>query len=152
MEELPIRLRSYRRDDLNTLFEIDQACFPQGVSYAREELAGFISHPDSMTWVAEAGKAIVGFLVANREPKQVGHIITIDVVEPWRRRRVGSLLMDAAEHWARRLRLRFVYLETATDNLAARRFYRTRGYERVNQVDNYYQTGQAAWIMVKWLK
>jgi ribosomal-protein-alanine N-acetyltransferase len=79
----------------------------------------------------------------------VGHIVTIDVLEGWRRRRVGSLLMDAAEHWAGEQKLLFVYLETAENNTAAQRFFAARGYRKVNSVENYYSDGAAAWVMMK---
>ena len=80
------------------------------------------------------------------------HIVTIDVVDRWRRRGFGSLLMDAAEHWAREQKLLFVYLETAENNTAAQAFYEARGYRKVDSVANYYSDGTSAWVMLKWLK
>ncbi len=122
-----VSLRPFCPGDLEILYRIDQACFPPGVSYSRQELAAFIAHRDSKTWVAAAGEQIIGFLVAGRAPQRVGHIVTIDVTEPWRRRNVGTALMNAAENWARAEKLQFVYLETAEDNLAAQAFYKKRG-------------------------
>jgi len=136
-------LRCFRPSDLETLCKIDQVCFPPGVFYSREEMAAFIAQPNASTWVAEEGEAIVGFLVADRQPKRVGHIITIDVVEAWRRRGVGRALMQAAEDWARLEGLRLMSLETAESNLVAQRFYRARGYEPVEKIDHYYATGAA---------
>jgi ribosomal-protein-alanine N-acetyltransferase len=147
-----MRLRPFRAADLETLYQIDQACFPPGVSYSRRELEDFIHHQDSTTWVAESGTELVGFLVANRERAHAAHIITIDVVETWRRRGVGRALMDAAEAWAREQNLGLVYLETAVDNTIAQRFYDNRGYERYRRIEHYYHNGAAAWIMVKRLK
>ena len=81
-----VSLRPFCPDDLEVLYRIDQACFAPGVSYSRQELAAFIAHRSSKTWVAIAGDQVIGFLVADRAPQRVGHIITIDVGEPWRRR------------------------------------------------------------------
>ena len=145
-------LRPFRASDLETLWAIDQACFPPGISYSQAELAGFIAHRGSRTWVAEEGSAIVGFLIADRQPRKVGHIVTIDVVEATRRRGVGSKLMDAVEQWGREQGLRLIYLETAEDNLAARRFYEARGYRRLRRIEDYYRNGLAAWVMVKELE
>jgi ribosomal protein S18 acetylase RimI-like enzyme len=148
-----MRLRSFRASDLETLHKIDKECFPPGISYTREELARFIAHGKSTTWVAEAGDEIVGFLIANRHPSQrLGHIITIDVVKAWRRRGVGKALMDAAEEWARQQGLQAIALETAEDNLAAQRFYAGRGYKKYEKLNGYYADGTAAWIMIKWLE
>lgn len=147
-----VQLRPYRASDLDTLFGIDQRCFAPGISYSRAELEGFIAHRRSATWVAEADGDTVGFLVARREPGGAAHIITIDVVESWRRRGVGKALMDAAESWAAGLDLAVLYLETAVDNEIAQRFYRRRGYHKLRRVENYYADGAAGWIMVKQLK
>ena len=142
-------VRRYQASDLSILSEIDRTCFPPGIAYTRKELESFIGHRSSVTWVAEAGGALAGFVVASRQPARVGHIITIDVVDAWRRRGVGSALMEAAESWARKARLGLMYLETAEDNLAAQRFYEARGYRKVDKVDRYYSNSLAAWVMVK---
>ena len=144
-----MRLRSFHPDDLETLYEIDQACFAPGVSYSRKELTAFIGHRHSQTWIAEEGGQIAGFVISHREPRKILHIVTIDVLKAWRRRGVGSLLMDAAEQWARDHGLRMVGLETAQDNLAAQRFYKARGYRKVDEIAHYYADGTAAWVMVK---
>jgi ribosomal-protein-alanine N-acetyltransferase len=145
-------LRAFRSDDLETLYKIDRACFAAGISYPREELSGFIGQRRSRTWVAEESGEIVGFLIAERQAQKVAHIVTIDVVDRWRRRRVGSLLMDAAEHWAREQNLLLVYLETAENNTVAQRFYEARGYRKVDRVESYYSDGTSAWVMLRWLK
>jgi ribosomal protein S18 acetylase RimI-like enzyme len=142
-------LRLFRRDDLPTLHKIDQSCFAPGIAYTREELTAFIGHRHAQTWVAEEAGEIAGFLIAQREPRKILHIITIDVLEGWRRRGVGSLLMAAAEKWARDHGLRMIGLETAQDNLAAQRFYARRGYRKVDEIEQYYVDGTAAWVMVK---
>ena len=102
--------------------------------------------------MAEAGDETIGFLVICREPQRTAHIITIDVVEPWRRRGVGGALMDAAEEWAKTKGLALIYLETAVDNTVAQSFYARRGYERFKTVENYYANGAAAWVMFKRVK
>jgi ribosomal-protein-alanine N-acetyltransferase len=147
-----MHLRAFRSDDLETLYKIDQACFAPGISYPREELSRFINQRGSSTWVAEESGEIAGFLIAERQAQKVAHIVTIDVVDRWRRRGVGRLLMDAAELWAREQKLLLVYLETAENNIAAQAFYGARGYRKVDSVANYYSDGTSAWVMLKYLK
>jgi ribosomal protein S18 acetylase RimI-like enzyme len=144
-------LRSYRSSDLETLYQIDQACFPPAVSYSRQELSEFITDQKSETWVAEEDGKIVGFLVADRQRPRLIHIITIDVAAEWRRQGVGTLLMDAAETAARRQDSRLIYLETSAQNVSAQRFYLQRGYEKCQVISRYYGNGDAAWVMVKYL-
>lgn len=147
-----MQLRAFRPTDLQVLYEIDQSCFPPGISYSREELARFIVHRHARTWLADEKGEIIGFLIAHRRSHLVGHIVTIDVVGQWRRRGVGKVLMDAAEEWARQQGLQAIALETAEDNLAAQRFYAGRGYKKREKLDGYYADGTAAWVMIKWLE
>ncbi len=145
----PVWLRGYLPSDLPILFEIDQACFPPGVSYSRGELARFLARAGAKAWVAEKDGQIVGFLIAGREEATLAHLVTIDVRSECRRRGVGRILMDAAEKWARDEGVELIYLETAEDNLIAQRFYEARGYTKVDRVEEYYADGQAAWVMAK---
>jgi [ribosomal protein S18]-alanine N-acetyltransferase len=142
-------LRGFKDDDLETLHAIDVACFPPGVAYSREELALFVGHHGSKTWVAVEHDEAIGFLVANRTRNGTMHIITLDVKEAWRRHRVGTALMDAAEDWGRKEGLPTASLETAEENLAAQAFYQKRGYGKLGQVRNYYANGSTAWVMGK---
>lgn len=144
-------LRPFRDSDFERLYEIDHACFPPGISYSRKEIASYIADPDSQTWVAEESSEIVGFLIAGREGQKSSHIITVDVVEEWRRRGVGAALMNAAEEWARQQGAESIYLETAEDNFAAQQFYQARGYSKIERVEGYYSNGSAAWVMAKGL-
>ena len=147
-----MHLRAFRSGDLETLYKIDQVCFAPGISYSREALGEFIGNRRSNTWVADEEGEVAGFLIAERQAHRVAHIVTIDVLESWRRRHVGSLLMDAAEDWAREHQLIFVYLEAAENNAPALSFYEARGYRKVDHVPNYYSDGASALIMLKWLK
>jgi len=146
-----MHLRPFRAVDLPVLYRIDQACFVPGISYTRDELAGFIGHRASQTWVAEDEDTIVGFLIAQREPRKILHIVTIDVTQSHRRRGVGTLLMDAAERWAADNKLLMIGLETAENNATAQVFYSRRGYVKVGDIPGYYGDGTNAWVMVKQL-
>jgi len=147
-----MQLRAFRAADLPILHEIDRTCFPPGVAYSQAELARFIGHRRSRTWVAEDAGKIVGFLVASRTQTSMMHVITIDVKEGWRRRGVGDALMNAAEDWGRGHGLRGASLETAEENRAAQEFYRKRGYTKIGEVTNYYANGSTAWVMGKPLR
>ncbi|MGH9395540.1 MAG: GNAT family N-acetyltransferase [Terriglobia bacterium] len=145
-------LRAFKPEDLETLLEIDTACFPPGVSYSVDELESFITHRNSRTWIAVEGGKAIGFLVAQKAPYQSVHIITIDVLKEARRRGAGAALMDAAEGWAGGQGARLVSLETAEDNHPAQAFYKKRGYAKVEKIEGYYENGSAAWVMIKRLE
>ncbi len=103
-------LREFKREDFEILWDIDQKCFPPGISYSRIELAAYIRHRGSLTLVAEStearreaeGSPILGFIVAEVDRRGMGHIITIDVLGAARRFGIGSSLLAAAEDRLRR--------------------------------------------------
>jgi [ribosomal protein S18]-alanine N-acetyltransferase len=148
-EEGALRLRRFRDGDLEALHRIDQSCFPVGIAYSLRELENFIRRPDTSTWVAEADGNIVGFVVADCERRDAGHIITLDVKKDWRHGGVGTTLMNAAEAWVRQRGAQFMYLETAEYNTTAQNFYRRRGYQKLRGLENYYGKGATAWLMAK---
>jgi len=144
-------IRAFCSADFETLYRIDQACFPTGISYSREELSVYIRYRGAKTWVAESDGRIVGFLIACKAPLRAGHIVTIDVIETARRSGIGKAMMQACEDWARAESLRRLSLETAADNVCAQAFYARLGYAKVDEIPGYYSDGTTAWVLVKQL-
>ncbi len=143
------RIRDFRRGDLLALWRIDQTCFEPGISYSVDELAWYMARPHAFTLVAEAGKGIVGFLVAHRGQRGSGHIITIDVVAAARRGGLGSRLLAEAEARLAGAGCAAVTLETAVSNLAAIAFYKRHGYSVIRTIPRYYQNSLDALLMRK---
>lgn len=142
-------IRDFRPEDFETIWQIDQECFPPEISYSKQELRAYIRRRGSFTIIAEDpdGKRIVGFLVAYGGLS--GHIITIDVVAALRRGGVGSLLLRAAEDRLREEGSKAVGLETAVDNAAALGFYKRHGYHVVRTWPRYYSNGVDALMLRK---
>jgi len=168
---VPFTIRSFQPEDFDTLWRIDQDCFPAGISYSRQELRLYIRRPSSFTLVAASGRAsdhsdvqrvekrtrsadsipepIAGFIVAEAGTRGSGHIITIDVVAAARRSGVGSLLLRAAEDRLRDAGCHSVALETAVDNLSALSFYKRHGYSVLRTFPRYYSNGVDALVLAK---
>jgi ribosomal protein S18 acetylase RimI-like enzyme len=167
------RIRQFRKPDLDTLWEIDQACFDPQLAYSRPELAFYIRRPGSFTLVAEPaddptddltddptrndGRSatsispsakILGFIVAENR-RGNGHIITIDVIAEARRLGVGSCLLRAAEEKLVQAGTGAVVLETPVNNLTAIRFYKREGYFVEKTVAGYYSGLLDALVMTK---
>ena len=142
--------REYRPDDFEELWRLDHECFAPNLAYSRFELMSYIRRRSAFTLVAEDGKVIAGFVVAERDARrQAGHIITIDVRSTARRTGVGTTLMDAAEARLLESGCRAVYLETAVNNEAAIAFYKRRGYFVLSTVPRYYDGKLDALVMGK---
>jgi ribosomal-protein-alanine N-acetyltransferase len=155
-----IRLREYRREDFDTLWRLDQSCFPPGISYSRLELGSYLQQRKAITLVAEkhatktksfggAATTTLGFIIAHPQVDGSGHLITIDVAGTARRSGVGSLLLQAVEERLQQAKCTRVRLETMVTNRAAIQFYERHGYEPSETVPGYYSDGTDALMMEK---
>ncbi len=138
-------IRNYRAADFDTLWKIDQICFPPGIAYTQMDLGGFVTRRKAITMVAEHEKnsdfpgQIVGFAVA-QPIRNVGRILTLDVLPEVRRFGLGTRLMDECESRLRSGGCKKIYLETATNNEPAFRLYQKLGYRIERVLPLYYPT------------
>jgi ribosomal-protein-alanine N-acetyltransferase len=167
---VPFTIRDFQPSDFDTLWRIDQLCFPPGISYSQTELKLYIRRRGSFTLLAvdasaatvpDSGNArkffpliplvnaaVAGFIVGEAD-RASGHIITIDVIASARRSGVGSLLLRAAEDRLRVKLCRSVELETAVDNVSALSFYKRHGYSVIKTFPRYYANGVDALVLQK---
>jgi ribosomal-protein-alanine N-acetyltransferase len=157
-----ITLRSFKPEDFDTLYEIDQACYEPEVAYSKRELRAYLRFSGSDCLVAEAQAEsesadagapeheIAGFCISARRD-QSGYIVTIDVLPEFRRHRVGTKLLDEIERRLAANGVREVALETATDNDSAVAFWTKHGYRKLGVKKDYYPGGRDAFAMSKTL-
>jgi ribosomal-protein-alanine N-acetyltransferase len=158
------RLRTYEPADFETLYEIDQLCYEPEIAYSRRELRAYLQYPGAQCVVAltrtarpvrqprpKSKPAIIGFCVIAAE-LDYGYIVTIDVLEPWRRKGVGHALLVGAEKRAAARGACQIELDTATENSAAIAFWEKHGYRKLAVRRRYYPNGRDAYAMRKTLR
>jgi ribosomal-protein-alanine N-acetyltransferase len=141
-------LRLYQLSDFETLYRMDQACFPKGIAYGRYELRIYLRSEGSHCLLAEVAGEVAGFILAEQSAEQ-GHIITLDILEAYRRQAIGSLLLAAAEQEAASRGAKRMVLETATTNKAAVAFWKKHGYREFRTIQDYYGRELDAFQMYK---
>jgi [ribosomal protein S18]-alanine N-acetyltransferase len=144
----PAQLRSYFPSDFETLYRIDQVCFPEGIAYGRFEMKVYLRAKGCYCLLAESGGNVAGFILTELAPDE-GHIITLDVLETYRRQGIGSLLLAAGEKEGASRGGKRMVLETATTNKAAIALWRKHGYREIATIQNYYGRGLNALKMAK---
>lgn len=150
---MSLRLRAGTLDDLRALHALDQACFRTGIAYTLTEMRLFLSLPQSISLVAEdEGGALAGFAIvedAGRGKNRKGHIITIDVSPPFRRRGVGRMLMENVEARLVERGIGLIRLEVSAEDQGAQQFYSSLGYETLGLIPGYYLGKLDALVMEK---
>jgi ribosomal-protein-alanine N-acetyltransferase len=150
---MAIQIRDFAPEDFDTVWRIDQQCFPSDIAYSRAELLHYIHQRSSFSIVAEVDGATAGFLVAEASRRRkAGHVITIDVLEEFRRHQIGTLLMSECEKRLLASECDAVFLETAVNNAGAIAFYRRHGYRVLETLPGYYHGELDALLMGKRLQ
>ena len=149
-----LRVRESGLDDFDQLWRIDQQCFSSGIAYSREELSQYMRIRGAFTLAGESEDGavkfhITGFVLATRDRRGTGRIITIDVLEEARRHGLGSRLLEAAETRLREQGCTRVLLEVAVDNAAAIAFYKRHQYAVLKTLPRYYLDTLDALLMEK---
>lgn len=143
------RIREYGPADFERLYQIDHAAFSSDIAYSRLELQFYLRSPRCRTLVCEGADEIVGFVVACREPRKLGHIITIDVIPHRQRQHIGSSLLAEIEQWLWEQGAEAIYLETPVDDAGAKGFYDRHGYFVFDRFERYYNNSLDALVMMK---
>jgi ribosomal protein S18 acetylase RimI-like enzyme len=143
-----LTLRTYAPEDFETLFEIDQLCYEPAIAYSKREFRNYLRFPGAECVIAEPAGKVAGFcLTAHQQAR--GYIITIDVLEAFRRHGVGSALLAEVECRLAAHGVTEVGLETATDNESAIAFWQKHGYRTRGVWKGYYPGGRDAFAMTK---
>lgn len=134
---MAIAIRQYEARDFSALHKLDQACFPPGISYSKFSLQYFLNLPAADCLVAEEGKKLAGFILAESNPP-LAHIITLDVAEAFRQQGVGTKLLAEMEKHFQYHGVLSVLLETAVDNERGIAFWQHHGYRTEAVLKRYY--------------
>ena len=148
---MTLTFRPYEPHDFAKLYKLDQSCFPPGIAYSKWSLQYFLSLPAADCLVAEDGKQIVGFILAETNPP-LAHIITLDVAPGKRRTGLGTTLLSEMEKHFRYHDVRSVLLETAVDNESGIAFWEHHGYRTEAVLKKYYLGRVSAYEMRKRLE
>ncbi|HZP34233.1 MAG TPA: N-acetyltransferase [Candidatus Acidoferrales bacterium] len=147
-------LRNHASSDLETLYEIDQACYQPGIAYSRRMLRWYLKLPGVFCVVAEASTAAkpspVGFIIVQTHANDA-YIITIDVLADYRRSGIGTALLQETEFRLEKMGVRRVELQTATNNEAGVAFWLRHGYRSSGVTRGYYLGCIDAYNMFKHL-
>jgi ribosomal-protein-alanine N-acetyltransferase len=136
--------------DFESLLEIDEASFPDGVAYDAVELSYFMNRNGAETIVAEDDGTIVAFLIMEvHRTRRNATIITLDVRETHRRNGYATRLLKRSEEILTDYGVEVYDLQVDVTNRGAIGFYKKHGFSTVRTLPRYYANGHDAYLMVK---
>lgn len=142
-------IREFKRPDIKRVLEIETSCFndpyPPSILIDIYNLgAGFL--------VAQQDNMVVGYIIFWIRYEDEGHIISLAVDKEYRRKNIGSQLVDYAIDIFNKCNVREIKLEVRVGNRGAREFYKECSFEEKEVLKNYYEDGEDAVMMRKALK
>ncbi|KAL3663357.1 hypothetical protein V7S43_011762 [Phytophthora oleae] len=132
------------KNNVQRLRELNLQLFP--VRYNLAFYKEVVSCSEGYAQLACVGGYAVGAICCRREPVAEGpaglermYIMTLGVLESYRRTRIGSRLLEGAIAQSIKDGVVQVYLHVQTSNSAALRFYLSHGFEATQILRNYYK-------------
>lgn len=141
------RIRRFEREDLTAIMRLVRKTLGENydpsiyLSLYEQWPKGFI--------VAERGKRVIGFALGALTTRRRARLLMLAVHPSFRRRGVGSALIDAFFREAAVRGAETVVLEVRISNKDAIRFYQRHGFRITGILDRYYSSGESAYTMQK---
>ena len=145
--------------DLDRIIYINRVSLPE--NYTRYFFVEHLNKWPNAFFVAEVNGEVVGYVMSRVELGwghtklglvKKGHIVSLAVLEGYRRRGIGTALMRASIEGLRNYGAKEVYLEVRVSNTPAIKLYEKLGFVKKKIIPSYYLDGEDAYLMVKSLK
>lgn len=135
---MAVQLRDYRPSDFDAIWQLDQICFADDISYSRAEMRMYLALRTAFAIIAEEDGQVAGFTLVDARPQRPAYVVTIDVAPEYRKRGVAAMLLRETESRLRKKGVQRIRLEVAVDNEPAIAFYRKHGFHEIGRKAGYY--------------
>lgn len=145
-----MQLRPFYPADIDEVVRIEKVCFSEYLAWDHEEYIKNIynSKNESHMQIVDVGDQIGGFILLD-VCEDTGHITTLNVDIPFRGCGLAKYMMEWAHRFFLSTKKKYISLEVDTKNDAAVGLYRSLGYLVVTEVEDYYDEGIPAFVMIK---
>ena len=131
-------------EDIKYIYRLEERIF--GVDAYSYEFLCYLYFYSDFFEVSCLGKRVIGYVIGEIKDRR-GHVITIAVVKEYRRRGIGSRLLQDFIEYIRNRGVSNIYLEVSTKSIEAIKFYIKHGFKKCGFIPNYYRDGSDAYIM-----
>jgi [ribosomal protein S18]-alanine N-acetyltransferase len=149
MSSPELLIRDYTSADFEAICEVDRQCFSEAIAYTPEDMQLALLQRGAFAIIAESNATIAGFILAYQRKRQVGHVVTIDILPAFRRMGLGKRFMEVSEHRMKSRGAERIILEVSLENSSAIQFYQGLGYRTRRLLPYYYPDNTDALLMEK---
>lgn len=133
--------------DLYGIFAVEKESFPK--SWSLDTLRQEFEHAFSRIFVCRKNEEVIGYICGWQIADEI-HLLKIAVANKWRRRGVGSALLEKLVALSREKGVSIIYLEVRDSNVAAIKFYEKHGFSVAGRRKGYYMdSGEDALLMLR---
>lgn len=134
-------------EDVDAVTEIDRRCFE--IPWSKNAFTDEMNNQLAVYFVVKDEGKCVGYCGLWNVAGE-GDITNIAVLPEYRRRGIGSILLETLIRHASGLHLSLLTLEVRAGNKPAQALYAKYGFKRIGARKRYYSNnGEDAWIMTK---
>ncbi|MCX9010328.1 MAG: N-acetyltransferase [Candidatus Methanoperedens sp.] len=149
---LNLRIRPARKEDLAGLLALESICFKEE-TFNKRQLEYLLLKAKSLVLVVPAednkDNIIGSMVILLREHIAHARVYSLNVHPLYRRRSIGSSLMDSALGFLKDRGFKKITLETGMNNTAALSLYEAKGFSVDRILRGYYKNGGDAFHLVK---
>jgi ribosomal-protein-alanine N-acetyltransferase len=149
------KLRRFTTDDLQSVVHINSVCLPENYT---DYFFIDLHHKFPETFiVAEENGEVVGYIMCRIELglsnfgfgglTKKGHIVSVAVLPPYRRRGIGESLVNEAMEGMRLCNAKQCFLEVRVTNGPAIDLYKKLGFQITRTIHGYYADREDAHVM-----
>ncbi|MFX1449835.1 MAG: ribosomal protein S18-alanine N-acetyltransferase [Promethearchaeota archaeon] len=141
-----LKIRTVSPSDINRLYYIEIHSFKS--PFSLETLEKLAQIPNIIYLVAEIKQFIVGYTITSLRSTEA-HIISIVIDKDYRRRGIGSILLNKTIEKLHEKNMKKLILEVRVSNDAAIAFYEKYNFKSIKTKISYYSDGEDALEMEK---
>ena len=142
------KIRPAKKEDLDALLELENITFKEE-TFHKNQLKYLLLKAKSLVLVASIENRIVGsVIILLRDNISNARIYSLNVHPEYRRRGLGSLLMETSLRLLKERGFKKITLEVGVNNKAAQDLYISKGFVMDKLLRKYYKNGGDAFHLI----
>jgi ribosomal-protein-alanine N-acetyltransferase len=143
-----IRQLAWEEADIDQILEIERSSFNHYDAYSLADFERWYHYNPDLCIVAEVNGRIAGYVISRILPG-IGDLASLAINPAYRRRGIGTALLDAIERRVKAYGVNEINLEVRKTNLIGLTFWQNMGFSPFGTLSGFYEDGEDAIRMRK---